>query len=160
MIGRKLSKLAEGVAAGLLAAMFLAFLAQIVFRYGLGLPVGWTHELSVVAWLWLVLWGAAFVLRESEEIRFDLVYSAAGVRARRAMIIVAGIAIIVLYAMSFPAVVEYVSFMRVEKTAYMKIPFDWLYSIYPVFVIAILARYGWLVARALRGPAPENPGKE
>ncbi|MBI1245098.1 MAG: TRAP transporter small permease subunit [Alphaproteobacteria bacterium] len=140
--------------------MFLAFLAQIVFRYGLGLPVGWTHELSVVAWLWLVLWGAAFVLRESEEIRFDLVYSAAGVRARRAMIIVAGIAIIVLYAMSFPAVVEYVSFMRVEKTAYMKIPFDWLYSIYPVFVIAILARYGWLVARALRGPAPENPGKE
>ena len=60
----------------LLAAMFLAFMAQIVFRYLFNFPIGWTSELTVITWLWLVLWGAAFVVTEAEEIRFDLIYSA------------------------------------------------------------------------------------
>ena len=60
----------------LLAAMFLAFMAQIVFRYLFNFPIGWTSELTVITWLWLVLWGAAFVVTEAEEIRFDLIYGA------------------------------------------------------------------------------------
>ena len=52
--------------------MFAAFIVQIVFRYFFNFPIGWTTELTVVMWLWLVLWGAAFVVKESEEIRFDL----------------------------------------------------------------------------------------
>mgnify|MGYP003693597323 CR=1 FL=1 len=64
----------------LLAVMFVAFILQIAFRYFFNFPIGWTSELSVITWLWLVLWGAAFVVKESEEIRFDLVYSAAGRR--------------------------------------------------------------------------------
>ena len=86
---------AENVAAGLLAVMFVAFIVQIVFRYFFNFPVGWTSELTVITWLWLVLWGAAFVVKESEEIRFDLVYSAAGRRARRVMGIITGLAIVV-----------------------------------------------------------------
>jgi TRAP-type C4-dicarboxylate transport system permease small subunit len=151
---RWLERRAENVAAAMLAVMFVAFLVQIVFRYSFDLPVGWTHELSVVMWLWLVLWGAAFVVRESDEIRFDLVYGAVGPKGRRVMAVVAALALIVLYGMSLPAVVDYVLFMRVEKTAYMKIRFDWLYSIYPVFVVAILARYVWLTFDALRGAPP------
>ncbi len=154
---RLLGKLAEGAIAAMLATMFLAFLIQIVFRYTLDLPVGWTHELSVVMWLWIVLFGAAFVVRESDEIRFDLIYSAVRPKTRRVMCVVAAVAIIVLYGMSFPAVLDYVMFMRVEKTAYMKIRFDRLYSIYPVFVIAILVRYVWLTVDALRG---HDPSKE
>jgi C4-dicarboxylate transporter DctQ subunit len=73
-----LARRAENVAALLLAVMFLAFIVQIVFRYVFNFPIGWTSELSTVTWLWLVLWGAAFVVPESEEIRFDLVYGAVG----------------------------------------------------------------------------------
>ena len=72
----------------LLAAMFLAFMAQIVFRYLFNFPIGWTSELTVITWLWLVLWGAAFVVTEAEEIRFDLIYSAVSARTRRIMAIV------------------------------------------------------------------------
>ena len=64
----------------LLAVMFLSFLAQIVFRYLFNFPTGWTSELTVVTWLWLVLWGAAFVVTEAEEIRFELIYGSAGAR--------------------------------------------------------------------------------
>src|SRR3979490_811476 len=88
--GAWLQRRAENVAAGLLAVMFVAFMVQIVFRYFFNFPIGWTSELSVIAWLWLVLWGAAFVVKESEEIRFDLVYGAAGPRTRRATRILTG----------------------------------------------------------------------
>ena len=153
-IHRWLERRAENVAAALLATMFLAFLIQIVFRYALDLPVGWTHETSVIAWIWLVLFGAAFVVRESDEIRFDLIYGAAKPSTRRIMGLITAFAMIVLYGMSLPAVVDYVMFMRVEKTAYMKIRFDWLFSIYVVFAVAIIVRYIWIAALALRGKAP------
>lgn len=157
-----LSRRAEDVAVAMLVVMFASFLVQIVFRYLLGLPVGWTNEISVVMWLWLVPWSAAFVLRERDEIRFDLIYSAAGGRIRRIMTILASLCLLVLYGMSLPAVIAYVRFMRVEKTAYMKIPFDLLYSIYPIFVVAVLIRYVWLIVAAIRGidPMPPTAGED
>lgn len=141
----------ENVLAAMLATMFVAFILQIVFRYVLNLPIGWTNEISAILWLWLVLWGAAFVLREEEEIRFDLLYGAAGPKLRRVMMLICGGSLILLYGWSLPAVADYVAFMKVEKSAYLKIRFDWLFSIYVLFVIATLIRYIWLSWRALRG---------
>lgn len=153
-LGGWLYRRSENLIAAMLAVMFLAFLVQIVFRYLLDLPVGWTNELSLVLWIWLVLWGAAFVLREDEEIRFDLFYSMAGPRTRRAMFLVSALSLVALYAISLPAVVDYVTFMKVEKTAYLKIRFDWLFSIYVVFVVAVIVRYLWLGWRAIVGQPP------
>jgi C4-dicarboxylate transporter, DctQ subunit len=150
-----LRRRAENVAAAMLAVMFAAFIIQIVFRYFLNFPIGWTSELTVILWLWLVLWGAAFVVKESEEIRFDLLSGSAGRRARVAMGVVTSLAVIVLYAASLPAAWKYVAFMKVEKTAYLKIPFNWLFSIFLVFTVAIIVRYVYLL---LRGP--ENTDSE
>ena len=158
-----LQRRAENVAAGLLAVMFVAFIVQIVFRYALNFPIGWTSELTVITWLWVVLWGAAFVVREHEEIRFDLIYSSVGRRTRRLMGVATCIAILVLYTGSLPATIDYVQFMKVERTAYLKIRFDWLYSIYVLFALAAIARYLWILWRLLRGreqdPAPLGPGQ-
>ena len=149
-----LRRRAEDVIVLLLAVMFVAFLIQIVFRYLLNLPIGWTSELTVVTWLWLVLWGAAFVVTEREEIRFDLMYAAVGDRTRRIMAIVTGLSLLGLYGISLPAVADYVTFMKVQSTAYLKIRFDILYSVYLFFVAAVLVRYVWLVVSAIRGKAP------
>lgn len=151
-----LARRAENIAAAMLAAMFAAFMLQIVFRYALGLPIGWTHEVSVILWVWLVLFGAAFVLGEREEIRLDLIYGSSSRRTRRIMSLVAAAGLVALYGVSLPAVVDYVAFMKVEKTAYLKIRFDWLYSIYVAFAVAAIARYLWLGWRALVGPEPED----
>src|SRR5262249_53076496 len=111
---------AEAVAVVLLATMFVAFLIQIVFRYVLNWPIGWTSEVSTAMWLWAVLWGAAFVVDEREEIRFDLLYAAVGATVRRVFDLLTSAALIVVYAVSLPAIVGYVSFMRVERTDYLK----------------------------------------
>jgi TRAP-type C4-dicarboxylate transport system permease small subunit len=148
---RWLERRAENVMAGLLGLMFAAFLVQIVFRYFFSFPVGWTSELTVATWLWLVLWGSAFVLKQSEEIRFDLIYSAVGRRARRVMGILAAVALVVLYGMSFPATWSYVTFMKVERSSYLHVRLDWMYSIYLLFVVALIVRYLWLLWRLMQG---------
>jgi TRAP-type C4-dicarboxylate transport system permease small subunit len=149
--GAWLRRRAENLAAAMLAVMFAAFVVQIVFRYFFNFPIGWTSELTVIMWLWLVLWGAAFVVRGNEEIRFDLLSAAAGRRARIAMGIVAALALVVLYAASLPATYNYVTFMKVEKSSYLGIRMDWLFSIYLAFVVAVLVRYLWILSRLLRG---------
>ena len=146
---------AENVIAAMLAVMFVAFIIQIVFRYLLNFPIGWTQELTVILWIWLVLWGAAFVIRETEEVRFDILYATASANTRRIMCIVTAIALIALYGISLPGVVDYVTFMKVESSAYLKIQFDLLFSIYVVFAVAVIVRYIWLCWRAVWGRAPD-----
>lgn len=146
---------AENIACAMLAAMFVAFMLQIAFRYLLNMPIGWTHEISVVLWIWLVLFGSAFVVREREEIRFDLVYGAVRDGPRRVMGLITAAALIFLFGISLPAVIDYVTFMKVERSAYLKIRFDYLYSIYVVFAVAMIVRYIWIAWLAVRGQAPE-----
>jgi TRAP-type C4-dicarboxylate transport system permease small subunit len=152
--GAWLRRRAEDVAAAMLAVMFAAFLLQILFRYVLNFPVGWTSELTLVMWLWLVLWGAAFVTPEHGEIRFDLLIGMARRRLRIAMGVVTALALLVLYGASLPAAYRYVAFMKVEKSSYLKIRMDWLFSIYLLFLAAILVRYLWILAQLLRGREP------
>jgi TRAP-type C4-dicarboxylate transport system permease small subunit len=152
--GAWLRRRAENIAAGMLAVMFVAFILQIVFRYFLNFPVGWTSELTVVLWLWLVLWGAAFVVKERDEIRFDLLTAAVGRRTRIAMGIVVALALVVLYGAAFKPSFDYVTFMKVEKSSYLKIRMDWLFSIFLVFLVAVIVRYLWLLRQLVRGHDP------
>jgi C4-dicarboxylate transporter, DctQ subunit len=149
----------ENVIAALLAIMFIAFIVQIVFRYFFNLPTGWSTELSLACWLWMVLWGAAFALQEKDEIRFDIFLATTGPRARRIMAIVTSVAAVTLFALSLPGTYKYVTFMKVESSSYLKIRLDWLYSIFVIFVVAIILRYAWLLWEALRG-APQDEAAE
>lgn len=148
---RWLLRRAEDVLAALLAAMFIAFIIQIVMRYVFNAPVGWTQEVSTLAWLWGILWGAALVLREEEEIRFDIVYGAVPAGLRRVFDAVTGTAVVAVFGWSLPAVFDYVTFMKVERSAYLGIRFDLLYSVYLVFAVAMIIRHGWILWRALTG---------
>ncbi|WP_134679592.1 TRAP transporter small permease [Paracoccus ravus] len=154
-IGGWLHRRAENVAVLMLAVMFGAFLVQIASRYLFNLPGGIASELTITMWLWVVLWGAAFVLRERDEIRFDVIYSAVGPRPRRLMTLCASAVLLVLYGYSLPAVWDYVTFMKVQKSSYLDIRYDWLYSIYIIFVVAVLIRYARIFIRAVLGNVPK-----
>jgi TRAP-type C4-dicarboxylate transport system permease small subunit len=102
-------------------------------------------------WIWLVLFGTAFVVREHEEIRFDIIYATVGERSRRVLTLICALVVVVLFAISLPAVIDYILFMRVERTAYLKIRFDILYSIYGFFAVAMIVRQLWLGYQAIWG---------
>lgn len=153
----RFARAAEFVAAMMLAVMFISFLLTILFRYVLNWPSGWASELSTVMWIWLVLWGAAFVLREREEIRFDIFYGSVPPAVRRGMFLLFAVAVVGLFLLARPAVWDYVTFMRVQRTAYLRIRYDWLYSIYVLFTVAIVVRYAWIAGRVLQGEDPLPP---
>lgn len=150
-IGGWLHRRAEDIAVLMLAVMFVAFIVQIVSRYVFNLPVGGANELTITMWLWVVLWGAAFVLREKDEIRFDVIYGSVGPKAKRIMTILASLGLLFLYGYSLPAVWDYVTFMKIQETSYLDIRYDWLYSIYIIFVVAVLIRYAFILVAAIRG---------
>ena len=150
-----LKRRAENVAVILLSTVFVSFVLQIVFRYVLGWPVGWTIEVSTLAWMWLVLWGSVFVVTEQDEIRFDILYSAVSHRVRRGFALVTSLVLVGLFAASLPATFDYIAFMRIERASYIDVRLDYLFSVYLLFAVAAIARYLWLGFAALRGSTPD-----
>jgi len=148
---RRLLRGAEILLALMLASMFFCFMVQIVFRYLLNLPLGWTIEYVAIAWLWGILFGYAFVIHDEDIIRFDLLYTAVPVTLQRVMDVVTGLTCAGILAWSLPKAYEYVTFMEIERTAYMRIPFDLVFSIYIPFVIAVVIRSLMTVWGAITG---------
>ena len=144
-IGGWLHRRAENIAVLMMLVMFGAFIVQIASRYLFNLPVGGANELTIIMWLWIVLWGAAFVLRETDEIRVDIIYGSVGPKARRIMTILASAALLFLYGYSLPAVWDYVTFMKVEVSPALMIRKDYIYSVFVVFVLAICLRCLWTI---------------
>jgi C4-dicarboxylate transporter DctQ subunit len=155
--GQWLRRRAENVLVALVSIMFAGFIIQIFYRYFLNNPVGWTEEVIITMWLWTVLWGAAFVLTEAEEIRFDILYSNIPESVRRVCTIITGAVAVLLYGISFPASYHYVSFMKVERSAYLHVPMNFLFSVYIMFAAACIVRYCFLIYLAVRGDkSPET----
>jgi TRAP-type C4-dicarboxylate transport system permease small subunit len=149
-----LQRRADDVAVALIGIMFVSFLLQIVFRYVLNRPLAWTEEVTVLCWLWVVLWGASFIVADADEVRFDILYNLVSPRTRRVLTIVASLAMIALMAASVPASWRYVGFMRREHSAALGMRFDYLYSIYVLFALVCIVRQARVAWRAWRGPQP------
>lgn len=146
---RALRTAAEAVLVVMMAAMFVAFILQVVFRYALNWPVGWTDEVCTLVWLWGILWGASFVMGNREDIRFDMLYTHLPRALKRGSTVVSSTALVVLLGVSLPATWSYVAFMKVERTASFGIPLNWVFSVHIVFVLAMMVRHAAIAWDAL-----------
>jgi C4-dicarboxylate transporter, DctQ subunit len=151
---------ADNVAAALLAAMFVTFIIQIVARYALlrlfpSIDIGWTLELCLTLWLWVVLWGSAFCLEDHDHVRFDILYQSASLPVRRVLAVAAAIIIVIALAKALPATIDYITFYKIKKSAVLKIRLDYVFSIYGVFAVAIIIRYSWRALSVLMGRSPD-----
>ena len=156
IVGAWLRARAENVAVALIALMFVSFILQILFRYVLNKPLAWSEEVTVLCWVWVVLWGAAFILSDHDEIRFDIVTGLVPESTRRVFTVVSCAALILLFAISLPATWNYVVFMKREKSASLGMRFDYLYSIYVIFAVVCIIKHARIAWFALRGrPSPE-----
>ncbi len=174
------STLTNSIAAAMLAAMFFTFLLQVGSRYtpqivdSLGLggrydwldniePLGWTLELCLILWVWIVFFGCAFNVREKDHVTFDILYLAAPPGPRRILALLAAGAIVVGMAISFLPSWDYVDFMRMRRTSTVQNPITgdrirlkWIFIIYMVFLGALILRYGWRFVVTLRHGPPDD----
>lgn len=147
---------ADNVAVGLLTVMFLSFILQITTRYVLNAPLGWTVELCLTMWLWVVFWGSAFLLDDRDHVRFDMLYVMGSARVRRVLALVSAVALLAGFIAALPATFDYITFYKIKKSATLHIRLDYVFSVYGIFAVAIIVRYALRVWRLARGGAPDE----
>jgi C4-dicarboxylate transporter, DctQ subunit len=135
----------------MMGSILIVFLIQIVARYALNTPMGWTIEYVAIAWLWGIFLGFAFVLRDEEMLRIDFLHHIVSPGWRRVFDFTSHLVCAVIVAWSIPKSWGYVSFMAIEKTAYMLIPFHIVFAVYIPFAISVVVRSGVAVWRAIKG---------
>lgn len=163
MLGKRLTNIAEFIAASMLAAMFFTFLLQIFSRYIMQQPFGWTLELCLILWLWIVFFGCAFLVRDRDHVTFDIFYLAAPRPVQKVLALVIAVSIVAGMAYAFLPTWDYIDWMKIRKTTTVrnpftdaKIPLRTIFSIYAIFMVAIIARYAWRFVDVLRNGPPRE----
>lgn len=129
---------ADDVAVGLLTAMFAIFLIQIVSRYAFNNPLTWTQEMCLTTWLWTVFWGSAFCLKDEEHIRFDMLINVVSARTRRWFAAICALSVLLGFAVALPGTWDFVSFLTIKKSATLRIPLAYVFSIFLVFMVVTI----------------------
>ena len=156
------SQITKAIAGGLLAAIFLTFLLQILLRYFFT-PAGWTLELIGILWVWLIFFSCAFVVRESDHVKFDILYLAMPLRIRKIMAIISAFSIVIGMIYIYLPTWDYIDWMKIRKTSTVKNPFTGakipmrdVFSIYAIFMIAVGARYAWMIVNIFKNGPPKT----
>ena len=176
---RWFSRLADMIAAGLLAAIFVTFLLQIATRYlpkvityfdldyfpalAAIRPLGWSLELIGILWVWVIFFSCAFVVREQDHVKFDILYLWVSRKTRTIFTVISAAAIVAGMIYALLPTLDYIDWMKMRKTATVrnpftggKIPMRTIFSIYGGFMIVVAARYAWMVIETIRNGPPKT----
>lgn len=134
---RKLASLAAGL---MFAAVFLIFNYKIITRYIGHEEAVWADEVSVILFIWIIFWANAFLLRDKDQITFDLVYRQVGDRTRRWMAIARMLLIGGIFLFALPGSVDYILFLWRERTPVLGLRLDIIYSCFGIFLVAVVVR--------------------
>jgi len=134
VLGQRLTKGAELVAALLFAAMFGAFVIQVVSRYVFDDPVSWTLEVCSITYIWIVFFAGAFVVEQRQHITFDMLYKGVRPRWRRIFAIVNVASLAAVFIVALPATIDYILYKGGETSLILNIRMDLLYSCFGIFM--------------------------
>ena len=144
-------KAADAIGGGLFLTLFIVFVIQVTARFGFNKPLAWTDEAAVILYVWVILWAAAFVVPEREQVAFDLVWNSVNWRARQVMRIVGNLLIGGLALCGIPASWDYVHFMAREGTPVLGVSFMWVFLPFVLLLAALVVRSAWTIRNAMRG---------
>ena len=163
-----LSRIAEFIAAMSLAAIFMTFLLQILFRYIPFLePIGWSVVLISLLWVFVIFFGCSFLVRESDHVTFDIIFLAVPTPVRKVLALITAVLMVVAMVYSFPAIWETVfanRLMDLKKIQTIRIPITggkiaikWMFAPFVMLVVVVTVRYLWRIYSVLRfGTIPET----
>lgn len=157
----------EFIAAMALAAIFITFLLQIFFRYVPFLePIGWSVVLISLLWVFVIFFGCAFIVRESDHVTFDVLYLGVSRPARKILALITAVVMIAAMLYSLPAMWETVfdnRLMNLKKIQTIRMPITgdkiaikWLFAPFVMLMIAVTLRYIWRIYTVLRFGPPET----
>ena len=158
---KRLRSFANFITATMLAVLFFTFLLQIFSRYILKAPFGWTLELCLILWLWIVFFGCSFAVRDQDHVKFDIFYYATPKKVQLIFSIISAIGVIVIMGYSFLPTIDYIDWMKMRKTTTVKIfnnkiPLSYIFSVYGIFLLSVIIQYIWKLINLLKSGLPDK----
>ena len=151
---------AEDVAVLLSAVMFGAFIIQIASRYLFNAPTDWTFEIIMITWVWLIFWGSAFLLKDSDHVKFDVLYNLGVERTRRLLSLIAALGLAAALLVSTPATWDFIAFKAIRSSDVLGIRMDLIFGVYLLFLAGTILHYLLRAFRLLRGDSMGTLEKE
>lgn len=142
---------AELVAAVLFASMFGAFLLQVFMRYVVNSPLTWSLEVCLITYVWIVFWSCAFLLKERDHVAFNMIYNGVAPPVRRILAIVGTFLIGAAFVAAFGPSFDFISFMAIDSTWVLELRFDLVFSVFLLFMLAVIVRSAIGLWRLLAG---------
>lgn len=149
MLTRIAKQVADVIGGLLFLSVFVVMNLQVVMRYLFNDPIGWTEEFTGIAFAWAFLWAGAWALSWSDHICFDLIYANLPEPAQRVVAIFVNFAVAGLFLAVLPATIDFILFMRVLKSPILRIPYDFGFACFGLFLGLIALRSGWTAMRLL-----------
>ena len=115
---------------------------EIFYRYFL-VPLTWTLEFTLIAFIWVTLLGACFAQRDSSHVMFTMIYDKVKPRTQIWMRIVGNTLLFIAFSISLYPTYRYINFMSFKKSDVLKIPMNIAFSPYIVFLIIMIGRLGY-----------------
>ena len=158
---KRLRNFANFITAAMLAVLFFTFLLQIFSRYILKAPFGWTLELCLILWLWIVFFGCSFAVRDQDHVKFDIFYYATPKKVQLIFSILSAIGVIVIMGYSFLPTIDYIDWMKMRKTTTVKIfnnkiPLSYIFSVYGIFLLSVIIQYIWKLYNLMKSGLPDK----
>lgn len=169
-VSQLFSRVTESVAALMMAAMFATFIIQIIVRYIVGADwfaeffgsaldpsyFGWTLEFCLALWVWIVFWGNSFVVRETDHVRFDIIFYLVSPKVRRVFAIVGALIVFAAMLYSIEPTYAKMKILRLKSSATLPVKMLPIYSIYFLFLVVVPIRYAWRAYVVARKGLPEE----
>lgn len=115
---------------------------EIFYRYFL-VPLTWTLEFTLIAFIWVTLLGACFAQRDSSHVMFTMIYDKVKPRTQIWMRMVGNTLLFIAFSISLYPTFRYINFMSFKKSDVLKIPMNIAFSPYIVFLIIMIGRLGY-----------------
>jgi TRAP-type C4-dicarboxylate transport system permease small subunit len=139
-LAARLRQIADWIACAMFAAVFVIFNYKIFTRYFEHDEAVWADEVLVILFIWIIFWAQAFVVREHDQISFDIVVRLLPAQGKRIAAILRNILIGGVFLWALPGSLGYIRFLWREHTPVLNLPLDWIYSCFGIFLVAIIVR--------------------
>jgi TRAP-type C4-dicarboxylate transport system permease small subunit len=136
----RLRQIADGVSGLMFAAVFVIFNYKIFTRYFEHDEAVWADEVLVILFIWIIFWAQAFVVRDREQISFDVVVRLLPAQGKRIAALARYILIGGVFLWALPGSLGYIRFLWRERTPVLNLPLDLVYSCFGLFLIAVIVR--------------------
>lgn len=142
-LGRALAAFQRGakiVSGTMFVLVFAIFMYKIGARYLAHDEPAWTDEVSVVLFVWIIFWATALIVRDRDQIVFDLVYRPLPDPAKRVFAVARLLLVGGIFAYALPGSLDYIAFLWRERTPVLGWRLDVVYSCFGLFMIAVIVR--------------------